>query len=217
MTKIKICGITQVVHALAAAQAGADFIGLVFAESKRRVDKKKALQITETIHTLVKRPLIAGVFVNLPANEVNETARYCNLDYVQLSGHEDRNYCKEIDFPIIKVIHVVDGCTSGKIIEDIENGYKSTLKHKPVFLLDTGNINHFGGTGQMFNWNLAKEIAAVYPVIVAGGLSPDNVSQLIKTARPWGVDVSTGVETNGIKDKKKIQSFIDTIRKVQGQ
>jgi phosphoribosylanthranilate isomerase len=215
MTKIKICGITQVEHALVAAEAGADFIGLVFAESKRRVDKEKALQITSAIRTLSKRPLIAGVFVNLPANEVNETARYCNLDYVQLSGNEDRNYCKDIDFPIIKVIHVANGHTTGKIIEEMENGYKSTLKYTPVFLLDTGNVNLFGGTGQMFDWNLAKEIAAVYPVIVAGGLTPENVGQLIKNARPWGIDVSTGVETNGVKDTKKIRSFIDNVRKAE--
>jgi phosphoribosylanthranilate isomerase len=215
MTKIKICGITQVECAVAAAVAGADLLGLVFAPSKRRIDREKALQITAVIRSIDKRPLTAGVFVNLPACEVNETARYCHLDYVQLSGNEDWAYCREIDFPIIKVIHINNGCNPEQVIKEIESGYKAALKYKPLFLLDTGKVNYFGGTGQAFDWNLAKEIAGIYPVIVAGGLTPDNVSQLIKTARPWGVDVSSGVETNGTKDMEKIRSFIDTVRETE--
>jgi phosphoribosylanthranilate isomerase len=215
MTKIKICGITQVEDAVAATVAGADFLGLVFAPSKRLVDAEKALQITAVIRSIDKRPLVVGVFVNLPACEVNKTARYCHLDYVQISGNEDWDYCRDIEFPIIKVIHIHDGCYSGQIVKEIEDGYKAALKFNPLFLLDTGKNNHFGGTGQVFDWNLAAEIAGVYPVIVAGGLSQDNVSQLIKIARPWGVDVSSGVETGGIKDTEKIRSFIDTVRKTE--
>jgi phosphoribosylanthranilate isomerase len=215
MTKIKICGITQVEDAVAATVAGADFLGLVFAPSKRQIDKGKALQITSAIRALTNRPLVAGVFVNLPASEVNETARYCRLDYVQLSGNENWDYCMDIAFPVIKVIHICDGCLTEQVIKEIEAGYKASLKYKPLFLLDTGKGSYFGGTGQTFDWKLAKEIAAVYPVIVAGGLTPDNVSQLIKTARPWGVDVSSGVETNGIKDMEKVRSFINTVRKIE--
>ncbi len=215
MTKIKICGITQVEDAVAAAVAGADFLGLVFAPSKRRIDKEKAFQITSAIYTLAKRPLIAGIFVNLPASEVNKTARYCSLDYVQISGNADWDYCKYIDFPIIKVIHISDGHNMSQIIDEIEAGYKAELKYKPIWLLDTKAGNNFGGTGQTFDWNLAKEVAAVYPVIIAGGLSADNVGRLIKEVHPWGVDVSTGVETNGVKDIEKIQSFINTIRRTE--
>lgn len=215
MTKVKICGITQVGHAIAAANAGADFIGLVFAQSKRQIDREKALQITSVIRSIAKRPLTAGVFVNLAASEVNETARYCHLDYVQLSGNEDWDYCKHIDFPFIKVIHINDGCNPEQVIKEIEAGYKASLKHKPLFLLDTAKSDHFGGTGQAFDWNLAAEITGIYPIIVAGGLSQDNVNQLIKTARPWGVDVSSGVETDGIKDMEKIRSFIDIVRETE--
>jgi phosphoribosylanthranilate isomerase len=215
MTKVKICGITQVEDAVAATVAGVDFLGLVFAPSKRRIDKEKALQITAVIRSIDKRPLTTGVFVNLPSSKVNETARYCHLDYVQLSGNEDWDYCKYIDFPVIKVIHIHDGCLAEQVVKEIEAGYKVSLKHKPLFLLDTAKSDHFGGTGQTFDWNLAAEIAGVYPVIVAGGLSQDNVSQLLKTARPWGVDVSSGVETGGIKDMKKIRSFIDIVRKIE--
>jgi phosphoribosylanthranilate isomerase len=215
MTRVKICGITQVEHAVAATVAGADFLGLVFAPSKRRINMETGLQITAVIRSIDKRPLVAGVFVNLPASEVNETARYCRLDYVQLSGNEDWDYCKDIDFPVIKVIHINDGCNSEQVIKEIGAGYKAFLKHKPVFLLDTMKVNEFGGTGRTFDWTLAGEVSSVYPVIVAGGLSPDNVNQLIKTARPWGVDVSSGVETNGTKDVGKIRSFIDTVRKTE--
>ncbi|MDD4923526.1 MAG: phosphoribosylanthranilate isomerase [Dehalococcoidales bacterium] len=215
MTKIKICGITQIEHALVCAKAGADFIGLVFAPSKRQIDKEKALQITSVIRALAKRPLIAGVFVNLPASEVNETAKHCRLDYVQLSGNEDWYYCKDIDFPIIKVIHIPDGHMTSQVIDEIEAGYKAKLKHKLLCLLDTKTGNNFGGTGKVFDWSLAKEVASKCHVIIAGGLSADNVGQLIKSARPWGVDVSTGVETDGIKDIEKIRSFINTIRRIQ--
>jgi phosphoribosylanthranilate isomerase len=215
MTKIKICGITQVEHAVAAAVSGADFLGLVFAPSKRRIDTEKALQITAVIRSIVKRPLVAGIFVNMPASEVNEIARYCSLDYVQLSGSENWDYCKDIVFPIIKVIHICEGCNFGQVIEEIEAGYKISLKYRPVFLLDTQEGGYFGGTGQAFDWALAKEVASAYPVIVACGLTPDNVNGLIKSGRPWGVDVSSGVETSGDKDINKIKAFIDTVRKTE--
>lgn len=215
MIKIKICGITQVEHAIAVAEAGADLIGLVFAKSKRQIDEEKALQITSAILTHRKRPFIAGVFVNMPIPEVNRIAGCCRLDYVQLSGNENWDYCREIEFPVIKVIHINDGCNAGQVIEEIEAGYQAALKYKTVLLLDTAKGSHFGGTGQTFDWNLAKEVTSKYPVIIAGGLSLDNVGQLIKSIRPWGVDVSTGVETNGVKDIEKIRSFIDTVRKVQ--
>jgi phosphoribosylanthranilate isomerase len=217
VTKIKICGITEVEHAVAATVSGADFLGLVFALSKRRIETEKALQITAVIRSIAKRPLIAGIFVNMPVSEVNEIARYCNLDYVQLSGSENWDYCKDIEFPIIKVIHIYDGCNFEQVIGAIEAGYKTSLKYRPVFLLDTQKGDYFGGTGQTFDWTLAKEVASAYPVIVAGGLTPDNVNALIKTVRPWGVDVSSGVETSGGKDINKIKSFIDAARKTESK
>ncbi|MDD4874024.1 MAG: phosphoribosylanthranilate isomerase [Dehalococcoidales bacterium] len=215
MTRVKICGITQVEHALAAADAGADFLGLVFAPSKRQVDIEQAFKITEAISKLDKRPHMVGVFVNIPAVEVNTTVRYCNLDYVQISGNENWDYCRDIDFPVIKVIHITGGCTAEQIINEIETGYKSALKYEPVCLLDTKTGNNFGGTGNVFDWAVAQDAIAEYPVIVAGGLSIDNVSRLVEEIRPWGVDVSTGVETGGKKDIGKIQTFIDSVRKAE--
>lgn len=212
MTRVKICGITRIKDAIACADARADFIGLVFAPSRRRIDVETASQIIHKINKLDKRPVIVGVFVNAPATSVNRIATYCRLDYVQISGDENWDYCKDVELPVIKVIHITGAHTSKNILCEIETGYKSRLKHKPVCLLDTGALDSYGGTGQAFDWSLAGEVASRYPVIIAGGLTAENVSRLIKTARPWGVDVSTGVETNSRKDINKIISFIKTVR-----
>ncbi len=215
MTMVKICGITRVKDAIACASTGADFIGLVFAPSLRRVDIETASQITRAIHDLDKRPMIAGVFVNTPVARVNQNAKYCRLDYVQISGDENWDYCKDIELPLIKVIHITGAHTPNKVLCEIEKGYNSHFKHNPICLLDTGTHDSYGGTGKTFDWSIIGEISSRYPVMVAGGLRADNVSQLIKIARPWGVDVSTGVETNGHKDRGRIASFIKTVRMCQ--
>jgi phosphoribosylanthranilate isomerase len=212
VTKIKICGLSEIQHALAAAEAGADFLGLVFAPSRRQVSIEKALPITKEIHALSPQPVVVGVFVNSTADEVNRTADCCNLDWVQLSGDETWDYCQQIERPIIKTIHISSTKTVEGIISEIAMGYRLLPLQDFVCLIDSKMGEAYGGTGQAFDWNLAKEVSARFSVIIAGGLTTTDVSRLVEEVQPWGVDVSSGVETNGQKDIAKIRTFIQVAR-----
>jgi phosphoribosylanthranilate isomerase len=212
VTKIKICGLSEMQHALAAAEAGADFLGLVFALSRRQVSIEKALPIAKEIHALSPQPIVVGVFVNSTAEEVNRTADRCNLDWVQLSGDETWDYCQQIERPIIKTIHISSTKTIEEIISEIAMGYRLLTRQDFVCLIDSKVGEAYGGTGQAFDWKLAKEISARFSVIIAGGLTPTTVSRLVEEVQPWGVDVSSGVETNGQKDIAKIRTFVQVAR-----
>ncbi|MBI2860950.1 MAG: phosphoribosylanthranilate isomerase [Chloroflexi bacterium] len=206
MTRVKICGIREEEHALAAAEAGADFIGLVFAPSRRQVTPARAEQIAAAVkrrHAVE----VVGVFVNAPASEVNRLAGDCHLDRVQLSGDETWQYCRGIARPVIKAIRVGQDQDISAIIA----GGKD-LGGKLLYLLDTRVEGSYGGTGLTFDWTLARQAARQYPVIIAGGLDPENVAGVVAMVRPWGVDVSSGVETDGVKDIAKIQAFIQAVR-----
>jgi phosphoribosylanthranilate isomerase len=216
VTKIKICGLSDIQHALAAVEAGADFLGLVFAPSQRQVSTKKAMSIVKEVHTLSPHPVVVGVFTNSTPDEVNRTADYCNLDWIQLSGEETWDYCQQIERPIIKTVHVSSAKTAEEIVSEIATGHRLLPRHDFVCLLDSKVGYAYGGTGQAFDWKLAREVSAKFSVIIAGGLTPANVSQLVKKVRPWGVDVSTGVERNGRKDTEKIKEFIQTVRTASG-
>lgn len=212
MTKVKICGLMHVQDALTAASAGADFIGLVFAPGRRQVEIATAAEISSHIRNLPVSPLIAGVFVNQPATRVNQIATQSRLDYIQLSGGESWAYCRQIEFPLIKVIHISQDTTAEEVSAAIDSGLNAGLKHAPVFMLDSRTNGKLGGTGQAFDWLIAQQVSAIYPVLIAGGLNPENVGCLIRTACPWGVDVSTGVETAGQKDAVRITNFIQAVK-----
>jgi len=215
MIKIKICGLSEIEHALVAAEAGADFFGLVFAPARRQVSPEKALLLVEAVHSLRPHPAVVGVFVNSAAQEVNRIADYCRLDWVQLSGDETGHYCQQIERPIIKAIRISAGKTAKEILDEITRWHRLVLSQELVCLLDSHLSNAHGGTGQTFNWQLAEEASAKFPVIIAGGLTPMNVGQLVKEVQPWGVDASSGVETNGQKDPAKISAFIAAVRKAE--
>lgn len=200
-------------NALGAAVAGADFLGLVFAPSWRQIIPKKAQEIAEAVRHLKPRPAIVGVFVNAPPEEVNRIAETCRLDWVQLSGDESREYCSQIARPIIKVIHVSPHTDFCKLTDEIEDGYRTKSEAELLYLLDTKDDASYGGTGKAFDWRLARQISARHNTMVAGGLDPSNVRRLIEEAAPWGVDVSSGVETDGRKDILKIKTFIEAVRR----
>jgi phosphoribosylanthranilate isomerase len=215
MTKIKICGITEVEHALAAAQAGVEFIGLVFAPSRRQVSVEKACQIAAAVRELNPRPEIVGVFANANIAHLNQVADYLRLDWVQLSGNETIEYCKLVDRPIIKAVHISSDNTAYEIAKIIESGYKSLPGCTLLYLLDTKVEGCYGGTGQTFEWKIAEELSRHFPIIVAGGLTPDNVATLVTRAKPFGVDVSSGVESGGKKDVTKIVRFVQAVKEAE--
>jgi len=210
VSRVKICGISEIEHALAAAEAGAGFLGLVLAESRRRVSPEKAREIAAAVRKLKARPKLVGVFVNRPAAEVNRIADYLTLDCVQLSGDESWDYCREIAPPIIKIIPVTASTTVPELTGEIAAGDRILGKGGFTPLLDTRAGESYGGSGIRFDWRVAEAVAG--RVIIAGGLAPENVGGLVQSLRPWGVDVSSGVETDGHKDTEKIRAFIKAAR-----
>ncbi len=204
MVRIKVCGIRTEQDGLEAVRAGADFVGLVLAASGRQVSVAQAKQIAAAVRSSGSPARVVGVFVNSPASEVNRIARECGLDYVQLSGDESLAYCREIEKPVIKAVHVGSG------LPELEK--KAGL----IYLLDTHVAGRYGGTGITFDWSLARQISRRTPLILAGGLTPENVGQAIREVGPWGVDVSSGVETDGVKDMNKIRAFIAAARRANG-
>lgn len=215
MVKVKICGLTRIEDALEAARAGADYIGLVFAPSKRQVSLERATSISFAVHRLAKPPLITGVFVGMESRDVNRISALSRLDYVQLSGNESWEYCADIERPLIKAVYISAETDMSEMQNQIKAGYEK-LARAPLILLDTHVPGNFGGTGKSFDWIRAKDLVRDYPVIIAGGLDPDNVAYLIHLVHPWGVDVSTGVESNGLKDVLKIKRFLISVKMAGG-
>ena len=213
MTRVKICGIREKAHALAVIEAGGDFIGLVFAPSRRQVTPARAGEIVDAAKSHSDAIDTVGVFVNMPATEVNNIAGSCNLDWVQLSGDESWEYCRQISKPVIKAIRIRQGQSPEQILADLATWAKILTSQKYLYLLDSEVEGRYGGTGTAFDWALARQAAEQSPVIIAGGLTPENVAEVIEMVAPWGVDVSSGVETGGVKDIAKIKAFIEAVRK----
>jgi phosphoribosylanthranilate isomerase len=215
LTKVKICGLNNVNDALAAANAGADFLGIVFEpHSRRHVDMHDARGLIQSFRSKwhTEEPRWVGVFANQPLDEVNHILNYCNLDMAQLSGHESLEYCGQLVQPALKVFHVRNDSPAQSVLLEMKQSLKTYQDKGHMCMLDTFKEGVLGGTGQVFNWEVAQALARDYSFFLAGGLSPENVDEAIRLARPDGLDVSSGVETNGQKDAGKIVKFIIQVR-----
>jgi phosphoribosylanthranilate isomerase len=199
--KVKVCGTTRLKDALLAVECGADAIGFIFyKKSPRCVLVKTAKEICSKLPPFVHR---VGVFVNETADTINRIAERCGLDAVQLHGDESPAFCKKIKRRVIKVVRVKDVISLKEMSRYTVDG----------FLLDTFKEDQWGGTGKVFDWELAARAKKYSPVILAGGLNPRNVKAAIKKVQPYGVDVSSGVEQSpGKKDPKKMKAFIKAVR-----
>jgi phosphoribosylanthranilate isomerase len=195
MVRVKICGISDVENALAAAEAGADAIGFVFAPSRRRVTSQRAREIADELPPFVTK---VGLFVDAGADVILHHVESVGLDVVQLHGTEAPDFCAALGRPVLKAIRVKDA-TSLAAMDD----YRVS-----AFLLDSYDPEVAGGTGRVFNWDLAARVNGRHRVILSGGLTPQNVGEAIARVRPYGVDVSSGVETDGRKDPVKIREFV---------
>ena len=201
MTWIKICGITNIEDALSAASLGIDALGFVFAPSPRRVELDMAKKIIQALpETLLK----VGVFVDGDWEEVQQVVKYCNLNALQFHGKESAEYLKKFSHPVFKAIHIKN-----------QESLKDIKKYDHVsLLLDTYHPSQAGGTGNPFPWEIALIVKEKRDFILSGGLSSLNVREAIQKVKPWGVDVSSGVELfPGKKDPIKMEAFVKEVKK----
>jgi len=207
-TRIKVCGITRPEDAVAAVEAGVDGLGFIFVEkSPRNIDPEQAREIIRLLPPFVDA---VGVFVDAEATVVEEIAHYCRLTLVQLHGNESPGYCRNLPFSVVKAFRIgadFDGTAFGPY-EDSVRG----------FLLDTYHKDMEGGTGETFDWALVQQLEPARPVILAGGLNPENAAAAIERVRPYAVDVNSGVESApGRKDSVRLEQFIRQVRATDAQ
>lgn len=202
MVKVKICGITNLDDALASAEFGANALGFNFyAHSPRFIEPKKAVEI---IYQLPPFIIPVGIFVNEHEEKIRETLRLTGIRVIQLHGHESPEFCERFENPVIKAFQVKDKESLHSLIH-----YRVS-----AFLLDSYNDKVQGGTGETFDWHLAVVAKTFGKVILAGGLTVQNIAEAIKLVQPYAVDVASGVEKEkGVKDHAKLKKFISEVRK----
>lgn len=205
--RVKICGITNLDDALVAAEAGADAIGFVFyRRSPRFVEPERAAEIAWALPPFVDR---VGVFVNASRADIARIADECGLTAVQLHGEEPPELCEGWRVPVIKALR-----TGADGPHPDPSGYPGAR----AFLVDAHVPSARGGTGNLADWGIARELARRLRVILAGGLTAQNVGEAIRVVRPYAVDVSSGVEIHpGVKDPGKIAAFLEAVRKVSSE
>ncbi len=217
--KIKICGVRDGDAAFVAASCGADYFGVVLVEGVRRqLTPFRAQEVVRDFRIRArdhrvrrlrqKGPQVVGLFRNQDARWVNKTARQVDVDYVQLNGEEDEAYMRAMWKPIIRQVRIRSDWSREQLSDLVDHH----LSQNRIVLLDRYDEDQPGGTGKRFDWSIAEGIADREGVLLAGGLHPGNVNSALQELNPWGVDVSTGVETDGIKDHSKIRAFIEAAK-----
>ncbi len=196
MIRIKICGICDLESARTAVEAGADLIGFHFCDSDRRVSPEEAKAIVDELSV---RPRIVGVFIDELPDEVRRVAEYVDLDLLQLHGSEAPGF--EAGRPVMKVLKVREGEVPG------------AGNWPDPIMLDTWSADQRGGTGRTWDWEVARPLVESRRVFIAGGLQPGNVGKVVSELRPYGVDVSSGVESRvRVKDPAKVRAFVHAVR-----
>lgn len=208
-TRIKMCGITNIEDAEEGIRAGVDALGFIFVESSpRHIEPEKVKEIVANLSPFVD---LVGVFVDQENVEVQEIVDYCGLSYVQLHGSETPEYCSQLAYAsspckIIKAFRVGKHCVPADF-----SPYRDVVQG---FLLDTYADDQIGGTGKTFDWNIIGKLALDRPIILAGGLTAENVGMAIKEVRPFAIDINSGVEMRpGLKDYGKLQALVEEVRR----
>ncbi len=204
---VKICGTRSPAAAIAAAEAGADFVGLIFAPSRRQITVEQGQAIVAALraHPQGGGVQTVGVFVDASPAEISAVAAAVGLDWAQLSGHERAADFQDFALPVLKAVRL-----AGDAGEDAWLGIAG-CDAAPV-VVDAHVAGSFGGAGVVGDWQRAAALAAARPILLAGGLNPENVASAVAAVRPWGVDVSSGVETAGEQDCAKIRAFVSAAK-----
>lgn len=206
MTIVKICGLKTLTDALAAIHAGADYLGFNFyPKSPRFVERQTCAEITSVLKREHPHIKLVGVFVNSSVEEVKDILAACSLDLAQLHGDETAEMLNGLNGKAFKAFRGIP--------ESIDGFARS---ESPAFLLDASVKGLYGGSGVTADWNGAAELAKTYPLLLAGGLTPENVAEAVSRVKPWGVDVASGVESAvGEKDAGKMVEFVKAAKRLE--
>jgi phosphoribosylanthranilate isomerase len=210
---IKICGLREPSHAVTAAAAGADLIGFIFAPARRQVSASvaRACIAAARADARGRNVLAVGVFVDADPRDVNRTADEAELDVLQLHGQEPPESLMALSRPAIKVLRPKQGEDVQQLAAAI-HAYQAGTRPPAAFHVEGYSPTSLGGSGHRADWHLAAALSAIHPVLLGGGLDATNTGDAIRSVNPLGVDVSSGVETDGTKDPKKIEAFIAAAR-----
>ena len=211
---VKVCGNRSAADLAAAAESGADLLGVIFADAWRRVPVETAREmVAEFRGGTDSPPPVVGVFVDQPLEEVNRTADLVGLDFVQLHGTEDREYWERVDRPIVVARRLERGSTYEEAVSVLDPINEYVGRRESLALIEPLVEGQPGGAGVSLDAGLAASLSRRFSFLLAGGLDPENVADVIGAVRPWGVDVSTGVETDRVKDYAKVGRFVNAAKR----